>query len=142
MKMSNCYKKPTCFYVTAPPSSSNSYSLTNPLLPTPGDYLIDVNSPELIGPAIEKVLNRPQELMDNIRKFSDNHQHYRDGKSFARILDAVDDFIANYKGKIKRKPLNLFRKLQTRWQVKYFPFGPHYTAGKRTNTIHKYLFNK
>lgn len=109
---------------------------------TPGDYLIDVNSSELIGPAIEKVLNRPQELMDNIRKFSDNHQHYRDGKSFARILDAVDDFIANYKGKIKRKPLNLFRKLQTRWQIKYFPFGPHYTAGKRTNTIHKYLFNK
>lgn len=97
---------------------------------SPGNYLIDVDSPELIEPAIEKALTRPKELMDNIRKYTDSHQPYRDGRCSARILDAVDDFIAKYKGKIKRKPLNLFRKLQTRWQVKYFPFGPRYTASK------------
>lgn len=46
---------------------------------SPGNYLIDVDSPELIEPAIEKALTRPKELMDNIRKYTDNHQPYRDG---------------------------------------------------------------
>lgn len=96
----------------------------------PGDYLIDVNEPEQIEAAIEKALTRPDELMQNIRAYMNKLHPYRDGKSSARVLDAVDDFIANYKGKLRSKPLNLWRRLKIRWQAHYFPFGPHYRKKK------------
>lgn len=96
----------------------------------PGNYLINVQSPEEVGDALERALKRPADLMENIRKYLDWIHPYRDGKSSARILDAVDDFIANHKGKIKKKPLNLLRKLKMRKKAGYFPFGPYYRAKK------------
>lgn len=95
----------------------------------PANHLLDIDNPELLGETIEKALQRPADLMANIRSFMDQVHPFRDGKSSARILDAVDDFIVNYKGKIKKKPLNLFRKLTLRKKAGYFPFGPRYKAG-------------
>lgn len=92
----------------------------------PANHLLDIDNPEKLGEAIEKALQRPVDLMANIRLFMDQVHPFRDGKSSARILDAVDDFITNYKGKIKKKPLNLFRKLTLRKKAGYFPFGPRY----------------
>ena len=86
----------------------------------PGNHLIDVLNPDEIGPAIEKALERPEELMENIHKYTNYHERHRDGLNSARTLDSVDDFIKNYQGKIKKKPLNLFRKLKLRWKLKYF----------------------
>lgn len=86
----------------------------------PGDFLIDVQEPEQVGPAIEKALTHPRELMENIRRYTTYHEPHRDGLNSARVLDAVDDFIANYKGRIRKKPLNLFRKLKLRWRLRYF----------------------
>lgn len=83
----------------------------------PGDFLLDVRNEEEVGTAIEKALTRPKELMDNILAYTSHHEGHRDGQNSARVLDAVDDFIANYKGRLKRKPLNLVRKLKLRWQV-------------------------
>lgn len=94
----------------------------------PANHLLDIDTPELLGDTIEKALQRPADLMENIRLFMDQVHPFRDGKSSARILDAVDDFIANYKGKIKKKPLNLFRKLKLRKKAGYFPFGARYKA--------------
>jgi hypothetical protein len=73
-----------------------------------------------IGDAIEKALSRPKELMDNIYTYTMHHEPHRDGKNSARVLDAVDDFIENYKGKIKSKPLNLIRKIKLRLKIKYY----------------------
>lgn len=89
----------------------------------PDNYLIDIDKPEEVEDAIEKALQRPPELMENIRKYMDWIHPYRDGKSSGRVLDAIDDFEKNYKGKIKKKPLNLFRKLKLRKKAGYFPFG-------------------
>ena len=91
---------------------------------TPGDHIINVEQEEDVEQAIEQALTRPQKLMNSIRKYIDFHERHRDGRNCARILDAVDDFILNHKGKIKRKPLNLFRKLKLRWRLRktYFPF--------------------
>ncbi|MFR9165349.1 MAG: CDP-glycerol glycerophosphotransferase family protein [Dysgonomonas sp.] len=92
----------------------------------PADHLIDIDNPEMLEAAIEKALSKPADLMENIRNFMDQVHPYRDGKSSARILDAVDDFEKNYKGKLKKKPLNLFRKLKMRKKAHYFPFGTFY----------------
>ena len=57
-----------------------------------------------------------EELMDAMHEYLDFHEAHRDGKNCARILDAVDDFIANRQHSLRRKPLNLFRKLKIRWK--------------------------
>lgn len=90
----------------------------------PGNYLLDIQDTALLEDALLRALERPPELMENIRRYVDGQQMYRDGKSSARILNAVDRFIAEGKGGLKRKPLNLFRRLKMRWKARYFPFGP------------------
>lgn len=86
----------------------------------PGNHLLDVINENEIGDAIEKALSRPKELMDNIYTYTMHHEPHRDGKNSARVLDAVDDFIENFKGKIKSKPLNLIRKIKLRLKIKYY----------------------
>lgn len=86
----------------------------------PGKHLIDVNDKDAIGEALERALQRPQELMDEIHQYTLHHEAHRDGQNSRRVLQAVDDFIENYQGKLKPKPLNLVRKLKIRWKVKYF----------------------
>jgi CDP-glycerol glycerophosphotransferase (TagB/SpsB family) len=86
----------------------------------PGDFLIDVQQPDEVGPALERALSRPPELLEEMLKYTTYHEPHRDGKNSARVLDAIDDFITNYKGKIRRKPFNLFRKLKLRRQLKYY----------------------
>lgn len=92
----------------------------------PASHLLNVEKPDEIEGAITKALRRPEDLMRNIRMFMGEVHPYRDGKSSARILDATDDFIQNYQGKLKKKPLILYRKLKLRQQAGYFPFGPRY----------------
>jgi len=86
----------------------------------PGNHLLDVMNENEIGDAIEKALSRPKELMDNIYAYTMHHEPHRDGKNSVRVLDAVDDFIENYRGKIKSKPLNLIRKIKLRLKIKYY----------------------
>lgn len=84
----------------------------------PGAHLIDVSTPEEVMPAIEHALTRPTDLMDNIEAFTAHHEAFRDGRNCERILDAVDDFISHYQGRLSPKPLNLSRKLIQRWQAR------------------------
>lgn len=86
----------------------------------PGPFLIDVQTLDEIAPAIEKALSHPEELMGAIEEYTHYHERHRDGKNSARVLDAIDDFAANYMGKLKKKPLNLIRKAKLRWRLKFF----------------------
>lgn len=86
----------------------------------PGPFLLDVQTKDEVGPAIERALTHPNELMQEIQKYTSYHESHRDGKNSARVLEAVDDFITYHQGHIKSKPLNIFRKLRLRWQLKYF----------------------
>lgn len=88
----------------------------------PGPHLLDVLKEEDVEPALEKALQHPADLMQHIHEYTSFHEAHRDGHNSARVLDAVDDFIANSQGKIKQKPLNLFRKLKLRKRLKrWFP---------------------
>lgn len=78
----------------------------------PGPFLIDVQKTEEIGPAILQALQHPSHLMQAIGEYTAHHEAHRDGQNSARVLEAIDDFIAKYKGKLPNKPLNLWRKLQ------------------------------
>jgi CDP-glycerol glycerophosphotransferase (TagB/SpsB family) len=89
---------------------------------TPGSHLIDIQNIDEIEPALKQALSRPDELIEEIKEYGDFIHPYRDGKSSERVLQATDDFIINYKGKIKPKPLNLGRKLQMRKKLKYWKF--------------------
>jgi CDP-glycerol glycerophosphotransferase (TagB/SpsB family) len=86
----------------------------------PGNFLINVLNENEIAAAIEEALTRSADLMENIRIYTAHHEAHRDGRNSARVLDAVDDFILNYKGKIKKKPLNLFRKIKLRLKIKAY----------------------
>lgn len=90
----------------------------------PGPYVIDCTSPDQVGDAIEKALTRPPELMQAIADYVASFEAHRDGHNSERVLAAVDDFLVNWKHKMKRKPLNLFRKLKLRWRHRssYIPF--------------------
>ena len=82
---------------------------------TPGPHLLNVETPDEVETALGKAMTRPKELMDAMHEYLDFHEAHRDGKNCARILDAVDDFIATKQHSLRRKPLNLFRKLKIRW---------------------------
>lgn len=86
-----------------------------------GDHLIDIREPALLGDSIERALTRPPELMARIRRHMDDIHPYRDGRSSERVLAATDRFIAEYRGKLRRKPLNLVRKYQLRKRLHYWP---------------------
>lgn len=86
----------------------------------PGDHLIDIDDSMLLEQSIEKALNPSKELLDSIKRNADRINPYRDGRSSERVLEAIDWFMGNHRGKLKSKPLNLVRKLQMRWKLKYF----------------------
>lgn len=85
----------------------------------PGPHLIDVDRPEAVGPAIERALTRPAELMSEVRSYTMEHEPHRDCRCSARVLDAVDDFLARGHVGLKPKPLNLVRKLKLRRKMGY-----------------------
>lgn len=84
---------------------------------TPGPHLIDVTDAGDISSAIERALSRPPQLIEAMRAYRDRQEAHTDGHNCARILDAVDDFIATRQGQLRPKPLNLFRRLKLRYRV-------------------------
>jgi CDP-glycerol glycerophosphotransferase (TagB/SpsB family) len=88
----------------------------------PGPQLVDIDKPELLLPSIERALARPADLMDAIRTYADSIHPYRDGRSSERVLDAVDEFLAQGAQNPKRKPRNWWRKLKIRKRIGYW--GP------------------
>lgn len=78
----------------------------------PGPYIADVQTPEDIGDAIERVLQHPAALMQAIDAYTAFHEAHRDGRNSERVLEAIDDFMAKHKGHMRHKPLNLWRKIQ------------------------------
>lgn len=87
----------------------------------PGPYLLDVREPQEVGPAIERALTRPDDLMREIHDYTMFHEPHRDGRCAARVLDAVDDFLERGHAGLKRKPLNLVRRWKMRRKYHYWP---------------------
>ncbi|HET7308318.1 MAG TPA: CDP-glycerol glycerophosphotransferase family protein [Gammaproteobacteria bacterium] len=83
----------------------------------PGPHLLDVGEPAQLDAAIATALAQPEALMAAIAAYGDRIHPHRDGRSSERVLAAVDQF-QSYG--LKRKPLNLMRKLQARRRLGYY----------------------
>ena len=86
----------------------------------PGPHLLNVMSIDQIESALERALNRPDQLMVEIGKYCDRIHPRRDGHASERILQATDDFICSDKSDLKAKPWNVARKIQMRKKLKYY----------------------
>lgn len=82
-----------------------------------GPHLLDIQQPAELGPAVERALQRPDELMQAIADYGDYLHPYRDGCSAARCLDAVEAHIREFVPTAK-KPVNLVRKMKLRRKIR------------------------
>lgn len=80
----------------------------------PEKYLINVTRENEIEKALLLAEKKPKPLMNEIKKYTNQIHPYMDGNSSGRVLDAADTFLRQYKGKLKRKPLNFFRRIKMR----------------------------
>jgi len=87
---------------------------------SPAPHILDFRDPKDLEPALKSVMQHPDELMCEAREFVSQIHPCSDGKSSDRVLDATEDFIANHSRSLKRKPLNLWRKLKVRQRLKYY----------------------
>ncbi len=88
----------------------------------PGPHLLDVQNVADVIPAVEHALQRPESLMNAIREYANRIHPWRDGRSSERVLEATARAIAAGRGGLKRKPLNLWRRVQARQRLGYWGF--------------------
>lgn len=86
----------------------------------PDECMIDIKTPDELLPALDKALSKPADIINKIQNYSERLHPYRDGKSSDRVLDAVEWFINEGHKKLKRKPLNLIRKIKIRKKLRYY----------------------
>ncbi len=84
----------------------------------PGPYLIDVDNIEGVESALERALAYPEDVMAAARTLCNDLHSFRDGQSSNRVLNAVDEFIDHKKNGLRKKPLNLLRKLKVRRRLR------------------------
>ena len=88
----------------------------------PGPHLLNVERIEDVEPAIRRAFELPESLEQAIDAYVRNIHPYRDGRSSERVLDATRSAIEQGRTGLKRKPLNLGRKLQARARLGYWGF--------------------
>lgn len=86
----------------------------------PGPHVINVLDENDIESALSYALSRPEDLLAEAKIFMEKLHVYFDGHSSERVLLATDDFIEKKLGKLKAKPLNLWRKFQMRKKMSYY----------------------
>ena len=86
----------------------------------PGPHLVDISDPGRLEGSIAAALGRPPELMREIAAFADLIHPYRDGRSSERVLEATHEFVRGSRTGLRRKPLNLWRRLQLRHRLGYY----------------------
>lgn len=84
----------------------------------PGPYLINVERPDQLESALEYAIKYPKSLIEEERLLCDRLHSFRDGFSSQRIIDAVELFLMQKRGTLKKKPQNLLRKLKVRQRLR------------------------
>jgi CDP-glycerol glycerophosphotransferase (TagB/SpsB family) len=82
-------------------------------------HLLDVRDPSALESAVETALMRPAALMRNIDAWLAKTHPYRDGRSAARVIDAVETYRAAPPA-LRPKPFNLLRNLKERAKLGYW----------------------
>lgn len=86
----------------------------------PGSHVVDILEATQLEDAVTRALQRPAELMEAAQQFIADMHPWRDGRSSERVLAAVDRWIEQGRDRLKRKPLNLWRRLQVRRRLRYY----------------------
>lgn len=87
----------------------------------PGPHIIDVSETNEVEAALELALQRPPKLLEAIKSYCDDIHPMRDGYSSERVLDAVESFIIEGgRAHLKKKPINLIRKIKIRKKLGYY----------------------
>jgi hypothetical protein len=84
--------------------------------------MVNVSRLSEIENAIDFAINRPDPLMKEIRKIINRLHPYSDGRSSQRVLEATNSLIDRGQGHLRKKPLNLMRRLKIRRQLGYYHF--------------------
>lgn len=92
------------------------------------NYLLNIETTDLIENTFDKALTYPQELRDNMNEFINQLHPYFDGKSSQRVIDACISFLHQDKSYLKKKPLNIIRKYKMRKRLNYFTFKSYNNA--------------
>ncbi|WP_286234966.1 CDP-glycerol glycerophosphotransferase family protein [Thalassotalea sediminis] len=88
----------------------------------PGEYLIDIQSADQLDDAIKLALNPTSQLKNSIQAYAEELHPYTDGRSSARILQAVESILINGKKAPKKLPLNIIRNFKQRKKLNYWRF--------------------
>lgn len=86
----------------------------------PGPYLLNVQHESEVVPALQRAITRPEPLMKAIQEYANLIHPHRDGKSSERVLAATDRAIQAGRTGLRRKPLNLWRRMQARKRLGYW----------------------
>lgn len=87
---------------------------------SPGNYLINIQKPEMLESAIEKALSDDPVLVKNITQENERLHPYSDGQSSARVLAAINHAIKHLASTKRSKPLNIIRTLKLRKKLGYW----------------------
>ena len=87
---------------------------------SPKPYMIDVRKAEQVGPALERALTRPADIMKKIEAAIDENHPWNDGLCSQRIIDATDRLVQSGTGHLKPKPRNLIRHWKMRRELGYY----------------------
>lgn len=80
----------------------------------PQPHMLDIRQPDQLLPAVREALHPPAELLAEISRYAAFVHPTRDGRASERVLAAADALLAGHLGPLARKPLNLWRRLQSR----------------------------
>lgn len=83
----------------------------------PKPFMLDVHSPAEVLPAVRQALMRAPAIEQALRAHADAIHPQRDGHASERVLDATERFLAGGFGPLRRKPLNLWRRWQSRTEL-------------------------
>jgi CDP-glycerol glycerophosphotransferase (TagB/SpsB family) len=83
------------------------------------DKGIDIDSPQKLRPAIDRCFENPNEFSANRQKHLAEINPYLDGNISGRIIETLQNVMQNDLIPQKRKPLNLFRKMQLHYHEKF-----------------------
>ena len=86
---------------------------------SPQPYLHNITEADKLESAISAALNKPAELMNEVRELVSQTHPYNDGRSSQRVLQAVDTFLIE-NIQLRQKPLNLIRNMKARRKLAYW----------------------
>lgn len=91
----------------------------------PQPYYINITDKNALKMAIEKAFSKPDDVMKSIAEYNQETHPYQDGQSSVRVIQAIDDVLANKYPVTQKKPLNLLKNFKFRKRLNYWslPFN-------------------